>query len=713
MLRTILRNGLLASAAVVLAVSAYAIDIENLEYPRLNDLKTPDIEEVTLDNGIRLYIIEDESLPVLNVSVRINAGSYLEPADKVGLASITGQVMRTGGTEKWTGDEIDEALEQIGGTVETSIGQLSGNAFINILSDYTDLGLEVLAEVLRRPVFDEDKIDLAKVGARSGISRRNDNATGIASREFSQVIYGDESVYARNAEYATIDAITRDDLIAFHQQWVQPEGLQMAIWGNVKKRDIVRKIEEYFGDWERGGVTIPAPPEVNYEFERKAWVVDKTDVTQANIRIGHIGGLMTDEDYADRIVMNNVLGGGFASRMFNIIRSKEGLAYGTFASYTANLTHPGVFIAYTDTKSESAGKAVDKMMEVIETMKTEPPTDEEMQFAKDGYLNSFVFNFDSKSEILNRMMSFDHHGLPRDFLQQTKQKVEQVTPEDVVAAAKRNLTTDKMHLLVVGKTADFDMPVSEMGFGPATEIDITIPTAEEQRELVISPENLQRGQEIIERAAETHGGTDGFVAIESISRTGTLALQTPNGPFPVALKSWQVFPNKSRSEISAMGATFVDITNDGIGWKTDQATMQVVAKSEDDLANDRLSERRNLIAIFKSLAADELTAVYDGSGTFSGADVDFVALVDETEEAYVRLAVAQETGQVMGKTFISTDPSQGGAVREEYLEIRDVNGVKIASKTARYLNGDMVAEITLEEVTVNGPIGDEMFSQPQ
>ena len=170
--------------------SGLAQDVDKLKYPELNKLEVPQVEKITLDNGLRIYLLPDKSLPVFESSARINCGGYLEPLDKIGLASICGAVLRTGGTSKWTGDEIDEALEAIGGSVETFISATSGGANVNVLSDYTDLGLEVLAEVLRRPVFDQDKIDLAKVQERSGISRRNDDPMQIALREYRKVIYG-------------------------------------------------------------------------------------------------------------------------------------------------------------------------------------------------------------------------------------------------------------------------------------------------------------------------------------------------------------------------------------------------------------------------------------------------------------------------------------------------------------------------------------------
>ncbi|RME26916.1 MAG: insulinase family protein, partial [Candidatus Zixiibacteriota bacterium] len=160
-----MRIVIITALLVALVIPVAAQDISKLKFPQLHSLKLPKVKEVTLDNGMRLYIVEDHSLPTFSLSARINCGSYLEPDDKVGLASICGTVLRTGGTKKWPGDTLDEKLEAVGASVETSIGLLSGNASVNSLSDYQDMVLDILADILRNPVFDQDKIDLAKVQA--------------------------------------------------------------------------------------------------------------------------------------------------------------------------------------------------------------------------------------------------------------------------------------------------------------------------------------------------------------------------------------------------------------------------------------------------------------------------------------------------------------------------------------------------------------------
>ncbi len=448
-------------------------DFTQLKYPKLRDVQIPPVERVTLSNGMRVFLVEDHELPLINVSVRIRTGSVYEPAEKVGLASITGQVMRTGGTTTQTGDEIDEKLESIAASVETGIGLNSGSASMSVLKQDLDTGLAILADVLMNPAFRQDKIELAQMQLRSRISRRNDDVGEIAGREFGKLIYGPDSIYARQIEYAAIDTITRDDLVAFHRKFFGPNNSMLAVCGDFNTRQMIQKIEQAFEGWVKIDLDLPTIPQVRYEFRKTVNVIRKEDVNQSNVYFGHIGGLMSDPDYFALIVMNRILGDGFTGRLFKNVRSREGLAYSVFGAYSANYDYPGQFYAGCQTKSESTVYAIRAMLREVRNMQESEVTDQELALAKDSFLNSFVFNFDTKSEIVNRLMTYEYFGYPADFLQKIKQKVEQVTQADVLRVARKHLQPDKVQILAVGRPDDFDEPLSVLG--PVNEIDITIP----------------------------------------------------------------------------------------------------------------------------------------------------------------------------------------------------------------------------------------------
>jgi len=709
----------IAFAGAVLLLLSTALNaapvksLDDLDFPKLNRLEIPEVDRVTLDNGMRLYLIQDKSLPVFNASVRICVGSYLEEPEKVGLTSVLTTTMRTGGTSKWTGDEIDEALEAVGASVEVGSDITNCSARVNALSEYTDLGLEVLSEVLRRPVFDQEKIDLAKVQENSAISRRNDDPATVVQREFYKIIYASAPEYARHTEYATIKAISRDDLIAFHDKWFRPENVQMAIWGDFDREELLTTIRKYFGDWERGNTPAPPLPKVDYNYERKTYYAEKTDVNQSNIRMGHIGGYITDDDAAATIVMNNILGGGLGGRMFNNVRTKEGLAYSAYGRYNQFIEYPGGFFNYSGTKSESTVKAAKVMIDVIKSMQTVPPTDEELRKGKDGYLNSFVFNFDTKGEVVNRLMQYDYHGLPDDFLQQQKEAVEKVTTEDVVAAANANLKPDSMFIIVVGKAEDFDEPLDSLHWGPMVNVDISIPSGEEAEELVITPETLEKGSGLLTAAVAAHGGLDNFKNVKAVASKGVLTLKMQGQEIPLQIESTWKLPDQNRTVASFMGRNMYDIRNGDAGWKTDQTTGSVVAKTSEDLSNDDEDNQRNNILIFQNLDNPPYQAVYTGPSDINGAAVETVTLVDQQGGTICKLAFDAVTNELVGKSYWGEGATGEGNIQEVYSEWSTVNGVKVPLKTTLSMNGQETGVRLYSEYLINPDIAEGTFNKPE
>ncbi len=199
----------------------------------------------TLPNGMKLYLLEDHELPTVSGTIRVRTGNLLDPADKVGLAEITGTVMRSGGTKGKTGDQLDEELENMAASVESDIGESSGSVSFSTLKENTDQVLSIFKDVLTEPEFRQEKIDLAKSELRSGIARRNDDAHGIADREFSDIVYGKDTPYGWRIEYSTLDHITRADVVAFYQRYFFPANMLMAVWGDFSTAEMQAKLTSY------------------------------------------------------------------------------------------------------------------------------------------------------------------------------------------------------------------------------------------------------------------------------------------------------------------------------------------------------------------------------------------------------------------------------------------------------------------------------------
>jgi zinc protease len=284
------------SAALPAGATAAQKHYKDLVYPPLRELVVPEVERVDLPNGLALYLVEDRSLPKIEGLMLVRTGSRLEPKEKVGLASILGQVLRTGGSLSRPGEEVDRLLENAGASVETQIGVSAGSASVFALKEHLPLVLEILANLVRNPALPEDKIELAKVQERTAIARRNDDVGEIAGREFGKLLYGETSPYARVPEYATIEAITREDLVEFHRAYFQPNRVLLGLWGDFDSAEVRSLIERHFGSWAKGEVRRDPIPPVDAKRGRTIAFVEKDDVNQTQMRIVYLGVIIVDAD---------------------------------------------------------------------------------------------------------------------------------------------------------------------------------------------------------------------------------------------------------------------------------------------------------------------------------------------------------------------------------------------------------------------------------
>ena len=432
-----------------------------LTYPKLV-LQPSEPQRIVLDNGLVVYLLEDHELPVLKVKITTRTGSIYDPADKVGLAELCGAVMRIGGTEKIDGDALDEKLEFMAASVETSIGLESGNSSLDVMSKDWEEGLFLLFDVLRNPAFAENKIELHKNKMKDEVLRQNDNPTKIATREFYFKVFGKDSPWARKPTVESIDNISRDDLIEFHKKYYVPNNSIMSVAGDFDKDGFIAKLKELTNDWNSKDVSLPEVEPIPEPEGPVVYSISR-EVTQSNIRLGHLGLRRHDPDKYAIEILSFILGeGGFTSRLMSEVRSNRGLAYAVGSIITEGADR-GKFTAYSITKSESSIAAIELMRDIISDMCVNPPTKEEMHRAKETLSNQFVFRYDSSSKIVNQKAAMEYFNYPHDYLETYLEKLNTVTAEDVLAAAKKHLHPEKLVILVLGKPGDLDKPLETLG----------------------------------------------------------------------------------------------------------------------------------------------------------------------------------------------------------------------------------------------------------
>lgn len=454
---------LLTSACTTIPRHPRRLRYERLQFDR------PRPQRHVLGNGMVVYLLENRELPLISGNLTIRTGRLYDPEDKIGLAALTGTVLRTGGAGDRTAEEIDERLEFLAASVETGMSTQQGTASFRCLSKDLDEVLQILDDVLRRPRFAQDKIDLRKKQMAETVRRQNDSPRRIVSREFGKLVFASSPAWSRTPTLETIERLTRDDLVAFHKRYYHPNNIIAGISGDFDSAALLKRLEELFGDWPRRDVDIPSIPRLAERNQASVNYVHK-DIPQSYIQFGHLGMNRHDPARFAADIMNYILGsGGFTSRLMAEIRSNRGLAYSVGAVLSGD-TDRGRFSSWCQTKTESTHEAISTMLDIIGRMATDPISDEEMDKAKSSLVNRFVFRFETPQGIVNEQVSLEYYGYPKDYLDTYIEKVEAVTKQDVHDVAKRFIHPDQMIILVVGDKTRLEEPLSK--FGKVREIPL-------------------------------------------------------------------------------------------------------------------------------------------------------------------------------------------------------------------------------------------------
>jgi zinc protease len=468
----------LVAAVVLIAASAIASaqqakPWEQIVTPQLHEFHPQQPKRIELKNGIVLFLEEDHELPFVSGSVFIPGGERDVEPGRAGLISLYGQTWRTSGTAKMDGDAMDDFLETRAASIETGGGTDSTSLGWESLKADADPVFSLAMDLLFHPKWSEEKLALAKQQDATGIVRRNDDEGGIAGREAAKLIYGANSPYTHQPELATIGAVKVADLAAWHDQSLKGK-LIVGVIGDFDSAAMEAKLR---GVFESLPAAVPQPARKDTFAGPKPGVyfIDKPDVNQSNVQIVALGTDRRSHDEASLSVLNDILGGGFSSRLMQTVRTKLGLAYAVGGGFSLPFDHPGVFRVDLMTKSVSTVDATKAALGEIAGLNERSFTEEELKRAKDDILNAFLFQYDSRHKILAEQERLEFYGYPADYLETYKAAVEKVTLDDLKAAAKKYVHAEKLAVLVVGNGGEIKPGIDELNLGKATAVDITIP----------------------------------------------------------------------------------------------------------------------------------------------------------------------------------------------------------------------------------------------
>jgi zinc protease len=475
---------LLLAATPLFAADSIPDRPEKLKYPAF-EFHPPKAASyrVPLKSGPVAYIVPDHELPLINISISVRTGDWVEPDGKEGLTDLCGALLTRSGTESRTALELEERLAFLAAQLGSQIGDAEGGVNLNLMAKDLDEGLAILREVLTKPRFQQDRIDLQKQQMLQNMKQRNDESAAIEGRESGYLAYGEGFWGNKKTTAESLQSVTREDLLAFHKKWFWPENFTLAVSGDFDRDEMVKKLEKLFADWPWKGTPPPAIPQELSIAKPGVYLVDK-DVNQGRVTMMLPGVMRDDPDYFAIVIMNDILGGGgFTSRIVNRVRSDEGLAYSAGSSFQGGIYFPYVFRARYQSKSRTVAFAASIIAEEMKRIASEPVSAEELENAKNGFIERLPRSFATKGAIAGMLAHEEFTGRyakQPDYWHTVVPRIKAVTLADVQRVAKKYLTPEKMVVLVVGQKDEIlkghpDKPAKLTDLGKFTELPLRDP----------------------------------------------------------------------------------------------------------------------------------------------------------------------------------------------------------------------------------------------
>lgn len=455
-------------AILLVTGSVFAQNPRDLKFSELT-FNPAEPVRFTTENGMTVYFLEYHELPVITLTAYFRGGDVYDPADKAGLSELTAQLIRTGGAGTRTANQVDQDLDFIGASIGSSSDDDLLSVNMRVLKKDASTGFEILSDMLIRPTFAQDRLAMEASNKQDEIRRQNDDSWSISRRVFYQTVYQGHP-YGDVPTLASVDNITRDDVVSQHKYFYRPDNCILAIAGDMTADEAKATIKKYFGSWKTGGDRIEEPSHATMQYKPGVYYAEK-DINQANIRLGH---LSIDDKNPDRYaleVTNFALGGGgFSSRLTGQVRTTAGLAY-SVGSYEYIRPFGGCFFGYCLTRAETMSQAVSMMIAIIDTVQQKGITREEMDLAKESILNSYIFDYDTPGELVAAKALLELRGYPSDQLQKNLEGYKSVTLADCNRVAREYLKTSDLAIVVTGNKELFDKPLETFGAVTAVSMD--------------------------------------------------------------------------------------------------------------------------------------------------------------------------------------------------------------------------------------------------
>lgn len=426
----------------------------------------PSPRQIRLSNGVQVFLLEDHSLPQLQINIVGRHGVANLPDSLFGPGWQADGLMRTGGTTTLSPDSVDKLVEFYAFQLGFSTGYETSTAFGSGLSRYTDIMFDLLFDMMRNPRDDSTRIAEVQATVQENWRRRNDQPGSILNRAWNQIMLGDHPLARTLATPEEAARFTPAVMRGVQARLFCPDRFVIGVTGDFVERDMVARLERKFRGWARCAPGNRETPAVQVPEGPRTVLIEK-DVTQSSIYMGQASGIRVSNtpEYFAAQVADFLLGGGggFNSRLLSRVRSDSGFAYSAFSNWGAEPRREGLFFAGAQTRANKTVAAISLMRDVIGSMATQPVTASDVRLAQDAEINSFVFRFQNPAQIVGQQLQYAIDGLPANWFDIYLQGIQNVTPDAVTGAARRYLHSDRLITVVVGKSSAFDAPLSNLG----------------------------------------------------------------------------------------------------------------------------------------------------------------------------------------------------------------------------------------------------------
>lgn len=452
------------------------------------DVKFPPYEVKTLPNGMTVVVVVHNEQPAVSLRLIVRAGGAQDPVGKLGVASMVATLLDQGTTSR-TAQQVADTIDSAGGELKTAVGRDLSYANVTIMKDGLGLGMSLLADVVRRPAFAQEELTRQRQQLVAALKVSYQDPSYVASIVFDRLVYGFHPYgFPGNGTPASVETLTREDLLEFHRRHYAPNNCLLAVVGDLTIDEAMAAVTGAFGDWARR--EIPADPAVEPpKSTQRVVVVDKPDAVQTEIRMGQIGIPRKDGDFVAVDLAIRILGGEGANRLHRVLRTERGLTY-SVSAVARTWTRSGEFVAQTNTRSDATGEVLRLMVDEFSRLRRDSVDERELENAKAFLAGSFPLTIETPNDIATQILDVLFYGLPVKELQTFRSRVEGVSVDDVSRVVARYLRPDRLSVVVVGNAAAFLGQLERAGFRRVEVVrlsDLDLMSADFKRKIPIDP----------------------------------------------------------------------------------------------------------------------------------------------------------------------------------------------------------------------------------